>query len=107
MAKKSAVLPMMMIFNSFFDVLHFQILRVQGRRLACPPSSRLATMRIDQQNWWKESAVYLTAKLLLALASTVILGSESHGTHDLILLSDGSGSLQTTDLLFIFQLKLV
>jgi hypothetical protein len=36
----------------------------------------------------------LTAKLLLALASTVILGSESHGTHDYILLSDGSGSLQ-------------
>jgi hypothetical protein len=37
----------------------------------------------------------LTAKLLLALASTVILGSESHRTHDRILLSDGSGSLQT------------
>jgi hypothetical protein len=31
--------------------------------------------------------------LLLALASTVTLGSESHGTHDHILLSDGSGSL--------------
>jgi hypothetical protein len=25
---------------------------------------------------------WLTAKLLLALAGTVILGSESHGTHD-------------------------
>jgi hypothetical protein len=35
----------------------------------------------------------LTAKLLLALASTVILGSESRGTHDHILLSGGSGSL--------------
>jgi hypothetical protein len=33
----------------------------------------------------------LTPKLLLALASTVVLGSEFH-----ILLSDGSGSLQTT-----------
>jgi hypothetical protein len=32
--------------------------------------------------------------LLLALASTVILGSESHGTHDHILLYDDSGSLQ-------------
>jgi hypothetical protein len=39
---------------------------------------------------------WLTAKLLLALASTVTLGSESHGTHDHVLLSDGSGSLQTT-----------
>jgi hypothetical protein len=37
----------------------------------------------------------LTAKLLLAFASIVILASESHGTHDLILLSDGSGNLQT------------
>jgi hypothetical protein len=35
----------------------------------------------------------LTAKLLLALISTVILGSESHVTHDHILLSDSSGSL--------------
>jgi hypothetical protein len=31
--------------------------------------------------------------LLQALASTVILGSEPRGTHDHILLSDGSGSL--------------
>jgi hypothetical protein len=34
----------------------------------------------------------MTAKLLLALASTVILGSESHGIHDRNLLSDGSGN---------------
>jgi hypothetical protein len=33
--------------------------------------------------------------LLLALASTVILGSESAGTEGHILLSDGSESLQT------------
>jgi hypothetical protein len=32
---------------------------------------------------------------VVTLASTVILGSESHGTHDHILLPDGSGSLQT------------
>jgi hypothetical protein len=31
-----------------------------------------------------------TAKLLLALASTMILGSEYHGTHGHILISDGS-----------------
>jgi hypothetical protein len=37
---------------------------------------------------------WLTAKLLLALASTAIMGSESHGAHDHILLSDGSGSLR-------------
>jgi hypothetical protein len=36
------------------------------------------------------------SKLLLTLASTMILRSESHGTYDLILLPDGSGSLQTT-----------
>jgi hypothetical protein len=37
----------------------------------------------------------LTAKLLLVLASTVILGFESHGNNEHILLSDGSGSRQT------------
>jgi hypothetical protein len=41
-------------------------------------------------------ADWTTAKLLLALASTVILGSESHGTHDHVLLCHESGSLQTT-----------
>jgi hypothetical protein len=39
---------------------------------------------------------FQSSKLLLAIASTGIHGSESHGTHDHILLSDGSGSLQTT-----------
>jgi hypothetical protein len=37
----------------------------------------------------------LTAKLLLALAGTVILGSKSCRTDDHILLSDGYGSLQS------------
>jgi hypothetical protein len=37
----------------------------------------------------------LTAKLLLALATTVIFGSESRGTHDHILLSNVSGSRAT------------
>jgi hypothetical protein len=41
----------------------------------------------------------LTSKLLLTLDSTVILGSESHETHDHILLSDRSGSLQATQIL--------
>jgi hypothetical protein len=40
---------------------------------------------------------WLTAKLLLALASTVIFDSESHGTVDRILLSEGSGSFKTND----------
>jgi hypothetical protein len=34
-------------------------------------------------------------KLLLAFASTLILGSYPDGTHDLILLSDGSGSFHS------------
>jgi hypothetical protein len=38
----------------------------------------------------------LSATLMLALASTVMLGSEFHGTHNHISLSDGYGSLQTT-----------
>jgi hypothetical protein len=37
----------------------------------------------------------LTSKLLLVLASTVILDSEYHGTHHRILVSDSTGSLQT------------
>jgi hypothetical protein len=41
----------------------------------------------------------LTAKFMLALASIVILDSEFHGTHDHILLFDGSGNPQTTVLL--------
>jgi hypothetical protein len=48
---------------------------------------------------------WLTAKLLLAVASTVILGSESHRTHDHILLSGGSGSLQTPTFDFDLQRK--
>jgi hypothetical protein len=34
---------------------------------------------------------------VLAPASVVTLSAESHGTYDLILLSDGSGSPHTTD----------
>lgn len=40
----------------------------------------------------------LTAKLLLTLASTVNLRSESHGYHAHILLSDSSGCLQVATL---------
>jgi hypothetical protein len=46
----------------------------------------------------------LAAKLVLALASTVILGSESHGTCDHILLSDSSGSCQAPKLPHIVML---
>jgi hypothetical protein len=38
----------------------------------------------------------LIAKLLLVLASTIIFGFKSHGTHDHILLPNNSGSLQIT-----------
>jgi hypothetical protein len=37
----------------------------------------------------------LAVKCLLALVSTAILGSEFHGIHDFILLSDDYGSPQT------------
>jgi hypothetical protein len=47
---------------------------------------------------WRRTAFpgfnWLTAKMLLDFASTVNLGFESHGTHDLILLPDGCRSLQ-------------
>jgi hypothetical protein len=43
---------------------------------------------------------WLIAKFLLALASTMIFGSKSHGTHGHILLSDGSGNLQNSPPVF-------
>jgi hypothetical protein len=43
------------------------------------------------------------AKFLLILASKIIPGFESHGTHDHILLCDG---LQTTHQLFVRSVKL-
>jgi hypothetical protein len=39
---------------------------------------------------------WMTSKLLLALASTVILGSESHRTHGRIVLFEGSDSLHSS-----------
>jgi hypothetical protein len=45
-------------------------------------------------NWLLHS---LTAKLLLALDSTVILGCESQVTHDHILLTAGPGSLHAQE----------
>jgi hypothetical protein len=47
----------------------------------------------------------LTAKLQLVLTSTVILGSESYGTHDHILLADGPGSLQLPPLMLACLLE--
>jgi hypothetical protein len=44
----------------------------------------------------------LTLNLLQALASTAILGSGSNGTHDHILMSDGSGSLRNSPTFFLF-----
>jgi hypothetical protein len=54
-----------------------------------PPNKLIATdQSIHLEAFW------LTAIFLMALANTVILGSEPHGTHDYILFSDGSKSLQ-------------
>jgi hypothetical protein len=44
--------------------------------------------------WRRVVTLAQSSKLLLALASTVIPGSESRGTQDHILFPDGSGSLQ-------------
>jgi hypothetical protein len=58
----------------------------------CPrpwlPTSYFLQLQLSTKQW-------LTAKLLLALASTVFFGSESHWAYDQIWLSDGCGSLQT------------
>jgi hypothetical protein len=59
---------------------------------SCP--YRLATVSQLLMSQIPAMTACLTVKLLLVLASAVILGSESHGTHDHILISDGSGSLQ-------------
>jgi hypothetical protein len=49
----------------------------------------------EQASWSHFSLVGLSGRLLLAHASTVILGSESCGTHYRILLSNDSGSHAT------------
>jgi hypothetical protein len=59
---------------------------VAGRGLAAMP----CRLKICIQKPFKES---LTTKFLLVLASTVNLGSESHRSHDNILISDGPETL--------------
>jgi hypothetical protein len=61
-----------------------------------PPTTCRATMEVfEPASTWATRCLYsLAVKLLLALTSTVILGFEFHGSHDHILMSDGSGSLQ-------------
>jgi hypothetical protein len=58
------------------------------------PLSHDSKLKKNQLIWASKPIV--TAKLLLALASTAILGSEFQGFRDHILLSDGCGSPQTT-----------
>jgi hypothetical protein len=50
-------------------------------------------------------AYWLTAELLMAITSTVILGSEPDGTRNHILFSDGPGTLQTTHFLLAYLLR--
>jgi hypothetical protein len=50
---------------------------------------------LDKVLLYQKKQASLTAKLLLVLASTVILGLESRGTHAHILLSHVSGSCAT------------
>jgi hypothetical protein len=69
-------------------------------QVLCRPSSASSfpgTTKFNHKNInhliFEREVASRSVKLLLALASTMILGSKSHGTHDLILLSDGVGSL--------------
>jgi hypothetical protein len=71
-----------------------QIFLLSGLRRYLLPSHNLTNSFFQLSNL--NQLTWLTIKLLLALASTAILGSEAHGTHDHILLSEGSGILQTT-----------
>jgi hypothetical protein len=70
---------------------------LNGAPSSTPPLLRsdchlLAQSRLSLDS--KSEPTCLLAKLLLALASTVIFGSKSHRNHGHILLSDGSESLQ-------------
>jgi hypothetical protein len=71
-----------------FSALNVVTYGAELKHLALTTFSIRPTIRVHQ--------ICLSAKLLLGLASTVILGSESHGTLSHILLSNGSGSLQST-----------
>jgi hypothetical protein len=73
------------IYAEFF----FRYLRSKAEVWVTEAISPAKFQKLDWLTDW------LIAKLLLALASIVILGSESHGTRGHILLSDGSGILQT------------
>jgi hypothetical protein len=58
---------------------------VVGDLTKCEPNIYQAQVSsvIATQAWYAEENISkLTAELLVALASTVVLGSESHRTHD-------------------------
>jgi hypothetical protein len=77
MSSKSSV-PLFIFFS-----LHFLFWKKKKRIVRSP-----CCLYILPPNFW----VSQSGKLLLVLASTVILGSESCGSHDHILLSHDSGS---------------
>jgi hypothetical protein len=102
-------------FKSIY-ICHHHYHRWQGELFGSWPSSedppdcvRFLFIWISQQYFFLQSKVIslvsnlLTAKLLLALAITVILGFESHGTHDHISLSDGSGPPNLGDKVSVFM----
>jgi hypothetical protein len=75
-----------------------------GPHLWPPPFTRGDSIGHSLTNWpsahththtMKTPGPVQCSKLLLVLASTAIIGFEFHETHDHILLSDGSGNLQT------------
>jgi hypothetical protein len=85
----SCVFSFLSVIYLLLNIFEWRNLRGSPGLLGITLAGISPSQKIQSQREW-----LLTAKLLLGLASTVILDSESHGTHGHILLSEGSGSLQ-------------
>jgi hypothetical protein len=74
-----------------------RIRELQGSTLdwdaVCPHWGSRGTPQHFRENYRTVTTDWVTAILLLVLASTVILGPESHGTHARVLLSENRQSL--------------
>jgi hypothetical protein len=76
-------------YSSFLCILEHQF-------EFCAPKKRQIFIRYGLYIKRDSTCSWLTTELLLVLASTVILGLESRGTHNHILLSHVSGSRATS-----------
>jgi hypothetical protein len=97
-----SVLYMYMLRNGASSLMRGGVLSVEALLLlhhSFSTSISALSQRPGHCPWLAWLLNWLTTKLLLALGSTVILGTKSRGTHHHNLLSDGSGS-------FIYRLCL-